>query len=507
MIYTVLVPVVYNTAQAVWYSDTTGGDLAPVALADSGVVYMDMFGKKTLVSFTERVAASRLAAITQAQRPRAYTLATPRTPTHSPSQRSHSQSAPTAPLPAGLRQRRTGGPGVGVGLGAEHGAVQLLPPSSPALHQSDSSFNADEQQLMHAVATPRAIAGVHLSDKTGTLTRNKMVLLGSVRLATGGVAGVKNTVVPNSDSSAATEALVRLHVAATSNTPRAPNLEPEEQAYSQGLGVQLLAVDTDPRTGWQTLRYAWRGREASVRRLLLGFVRSHKSVFTLMYVGGASGASATTGGEVPRYKLVVQGSPEAAQGMTGLRMAPVQLPSLQEALLMAKAAHAEETAAHPTPFPDGAQRNWVYSESEILVAHGDTGELVPEAPTQPVTVRGNMTVPDWQRLVVGQRDGLIAGARAGSLEASAWANLQRKASLWLSSVPVTPTRYMLLMDLWRTDVTRVPAFLSTQVSMPWAVHCVFGAAAWRSTRRRKLTRQLFVLWVPFTGLVVLDGHR
>jgi hypothetical protein len=103
----------------------------------------------------------------------------------------------------------------------------------------------------------RRIAGIHFTDKTGTITRNEMLLQGSVPLC-GVVPGQElaffqrggddhakkpfGTLVENDDLD--NSVLAAIHVALTSNSPLSPNLEPEEQAYSVGLGVVLLDVDT-----------------------------------------------------------------------------------------------------------------------------------------------------------------------------------------------------------------------------------------------------------------------
>ena len=50
-------------------------------------------------------------------------------------------------------------------------------------------------------------------------------------------------------------AVLAFHMATTQNTDIAPNLEPEEQAYTLGLGARITAVDAHG-SGWDIVRYA-----------------------------------------------------------------------------------------------------------------------------------------------------------------------------------------------------------------------------------------------------------
>lgn len=132
----------------------------------------------------------------------------------------------------------------------------------------------------------KLIRGVHLTDKTGTLTRNVMRLYGSIALkpadgadtnaagtsadatASGAGAGAgagaqgasraeasgrPSTFVHNTTVDEGQRWVARLLTAVTTNTPRAPNLVPEEQAYSVGLGTTLVSVHADGASGWQSI--------------------------------------------------------------------------------------------------------------------------------------------------------------------------------------------------------------------------------------------------------------
>eukprot|EP01062_Namystynia_karyoxenos_P055191 TRINITY_DN45927_c0_g1_i1.p1 TRINITY_DN45927_c0_g1~~TRINITY_DN45927_c0_g1_i1.p1 ORF type:complete len:1227 (+),score=321.99 TRINITY_DN45927_c0_g1_i1:73-3681(+) len=284
-----------------------------------------------------------------------------------------------------------------------------------------------ERQGAAAAAAPRAeqLRGVHLTDKTGTLTANEMVLTGCVPL------GSPDPVraAEQEHSPGAWDALYEAHMATTANTPQARRLEPEEAAYSEGLGVILQSIDHNEQSGWSTVTYlrprSGKAAPAQVRRLRLGLSRRHRSVCSLVALQ-----------EPGTYRLVLQGSPEAAAGETGLQMCPAVLPSLPEA---AGCARRLWERAGGGPFPDGAQRNWVYSWGPPLRLGPAEEALLAKCARElppPEAAAARQHCDDWLR-----------GASA-SLE---------------------PRWYMLLVDRWRSGVTQVPRFLASRHISMWMV--------------------------------------
>lgn len=293
----------------------------------------------------------------------------------------------------------------------------------------------------------RRIVGIHMTDKTGTITRNKMKLCGSVPIC-GCLPGGELTLPPAAketpggfevvavDDDERNAAVVALHIAVTSNTPRAPNLEPEEQAYSVGLGVAIERVDTDPDTGWETLQYTHGGRRRSLRRLFFPLSRARRCVAALV------NAADLGCGDAGEFRLVVQGSVEMAAGQTGLRVpAGVKLPSL-------------DTTSDLVGRPAGAQRNWVLAVSKGLLrdisgagaagtASSGSAHAVNSAELQALARELRRTTPD----------------------ASAVATLDK----FLASMDIVPVRLMVLVDLYRDGVQHVPQFLASKRCSFWMV--------------------------------------
>jgi magnesium-transporting ATPase (P-type) len=117
---------------------------------------------------------------------------------------------------------------------------------------------------------------IHLTDKTGTLTQNRMELVGSIQLAYThafyvvgeclrffdylcnhfhvGALFIFVLNLPQGCDSADNESAVCWHMACTQNTPTAPNLVAEELAYSTGLGVNMTSIT---RSASGTQRHWW----------------------------------------------------------------------------------------------------------------------------------------------------------------------------------------------------------------------------------------------------------
>eukprot|EP00047_Mylnosiga_fluctuans_P018830 m.75478 g.75478 ORF g.75478 m.75478 type:complete len:1211 (+) comp7819_c0_seq1:41-3673(+) len=267
----------------------------------------------------------------------------------------------------------------------------------------------------------RRIRWVHLTDKTGTLTQNKMELVGSIRLT-----HIRAFLVIGCDSSD-NEDVVCWHMACTQNTPQAPNLVAEEHAYSAGLGVAMTAI-TRSASGWESHSYVWRGQSYVQRRLFLEFSARHRCVISLLARDDGL------------YQVVVQGSPEAASGQTGLSMRPAVLPSLQDAKAAAQ-DYWRASAGHGAAFPDGAQRNWVYMVSDPMSLGEDT------------RARLEMLAQRFQE----------------APDVSVLHAEQAMRDTWVESVVLTPARYMLLVDRWREGACIGADWVSRQQGTFWIV--------------------------------------
>eukprot|EP00048_Salpingoeca_helianthica_P004824 m.81369 g.81369 ORF g.81369 m.81369 type:complete len:1245 (+) comp13364_c0_seq3:254-3988(+) len=267
----------------------------------------------------------------------------------------------------------------------------------------------------------RRIKWVHLTDKTGTLTQNKMAFLGSIDLRYGRPFRVVES------ESIENAAAVQWHMACTQNTPEAPHLVAEEHAYSTGFGVAMTAI-ARASSGWETHTYEWHGSVHTQRRLFLEFSPKHRCVFALLAL------------ENGQYQFVAQGSPEAAMGQTGLRMRQVAIPNLHEAH---EAAHAHWTQHYgiDVKFPDGAQRNWLYMVSEPQLLAGPA---------------------------LAALEAMAQRFREAADVSSLTADADARDSV-VESVEFTPLRYMLLVDEWRPAASRAANWVADQEGSFWIV--------------------------------------
>jgi hypothetical protein len=264
-----------------------------------------------------------------------------------------------------------------------------------------------------------SILGVHLSDKTGTITRNEMSLQATVEPRST-VTADWHFVAPDAET-AANGTLSRLHVAITTNTPESPQVVPEEAAYSRGLGVKILSIEASDSC-WERIGYSWHGHAPDpVARLSLGLSPRFRAATALV-----RGPLLHLGkGEVG---LVLQGSPELFDGtapqLRSLRAADrVEFPSL------------ELTQGHCRD--PGAQRNWVLA----LASRALTCEEIRQMERAAGLLRDDPS----DKVAVAIRDSVIAGQF------------------------FHPERLMVLVDRYRDGVDRVPQACANRRMSFWMV--------------------------------------
>jgi magnesium-transporting ATPase (P-type) len=247
-----------------------------------------------------------------------------------------------------------------------------------------------------------SIKGVHCTDKTGTLTQNSMRFVCNYSL--------KQETLINPESFLNKE-LIEKHISITQNSVQSPKMVIEEYEYSKGFGVNMQKK-SKLRNNWEVIEYIWKNKKITVTRLLIGFFKKHKSVFSLIK-------------NKEKYQLVIQGSPNTFKGLTGLNISNIKIPDLDKSLILAKRFWKENN--NNSPFPEGCQRNWIIGWS----AYFDL---------------------DKKNILLLES---IANKEVISVDKIKLFNT------FVNQIEIIPKDYLILIDKWRTGAKNITKYLNT----------------------------------------------